>query len=451
MAENASKNTKTEVGVGLIGCGTVGTAVVRMLDERRELIERQTGVAFSVRRIAVRDLTKDRGLPVASDVYVDDPAAVVDDAEVDVVVELIGGLDPAGELVLRALKAEKPVVTANKELMAAQGARLLEAAESAGVDLLFEAAVGGGIPVIRPITESLAGEEITRVLGIVNGTTNYILTRMSEEGAEFADVLADAQRLGYAEADPAADVEGYDARAKATILATLAFGTHVDEADVFCEGITAVTARDVRVADKLGYVIKPLAIAEFVDSASGPSVSVRVHPAMLPLRHPLSAVRLSLNAVFVEGESSGETMFLGHGAGGGPTAVSVVGDIVDAALNLRQSARGPHAAKQELHPLLGIDEIRNQFYLRLDVRDEPGVLASVASAFGDNNVSIKSVVQEGHGDDAELVLITHHSREDDMACALGTLADLEVMRGAPSMIRVVGDEDAPVASGDSDA
>jgi homoserine dehydrogenase len=425
-----------QVKVGFLGCGTVGSEAVRILRDRSDAIRRYTGVDLGVARVAVRDPGKDRDLP--SDWLTTDAESVVADPEVAVVVELMGGLDPAGELVAAALRSGKPVVTANKELVSKRGGELLDLAEKANVDFLFEAAVGGGIPLIRPIAESLAGEDIRRVMGIVNGTTNYILTRMTEEGGSFDDILADAQRLGYAEADPSADVDGHDAAQKAAILASLAFGTRVHADDVFTEGIRGVSGEDIEMARRLGYVVKPLAVCEFVD---GDEVSVRVHPAMLPDTHPLANVRLSMNAVFVEGTSAGEQMFYGAGAGGGPTAIAVVGDIVDAARNLVQGARGPHMSRPALHPVRDITRIDNEFYLRLEVVDRPGVLAALAGAFGDNGVSIKSLIQEGHGDDAEIVLVTHTCAESDMRETLVELASLDSVEEVAAVIRVLGEDE----------
>lgn len=414
----------------------MGSEAVRILTERSAPLCRYTGIELVVSGVAVRDPGKDRGLEGVS--FTGDAAGLVEDPDIDVVVELVGGLEPAGTLVAAALAAGKPVVTANKELIAKRGGELLELAQKANVDLLFEAAVGGGIPLIRPITESLAGEDIRRVMGIVNGTTNYILTRMTEEGGDFDEILADAQSLGYAEADPSADVDGHDAAQKAAILASLAFGTHVHADDVFTEGIREIRGQDIRMAGRLGYVVKLLAVCEFVD---GDEVSVRVHPAMLPSTHPLAGVRLSMNAVFVEGVSAGEQMFYGAGAGGGPTAIAVVGDIVDAARNLVQGARGPHVARPELHPVRDILSIRNEFYVRLDVLDRPGVLAAIAGVFGDHAVSIKTMIQEGLEDEAEIVLVTHPCEEAAMIDTLGGLRALDPVKEVAAVIRVLGEED----------
>jgi homoserine dehydrogenase len=379
-----------------------------------------------------------------------DAAGLVVDPGIDVVVEVIGGIEPARELTLAAIKAGKPVVTANKELLANVGAELFAAADATGVDLLFEAAVGGGIPVIRPLRESLAGERIVRVMGIVNGTTNYILTRMTEAGVSYADALAEAQSLGYAERDPTADVEGYDAAAKAAIIASIAYGVRVVAGDVYHEGISGITTADIDYAAKMGYVIKLLAVAEQqpepsapedggvrADEPAGGEVGVRVHPAMVPAAHPLASVRDSFNAVFVEGAAVGELMFYGRGAGGFPTASAVLGDLIDASVN---RARGSHASigvlgKARLRP---IDEVESAYYLNLDVFDRPGVLAAVAGVFGRHGVSIRSMEQEGLGDEARLVFITHVAREAAVQATVRDLHHLDAVDRITSVLRVVG-------------
>jgi homoserine dehydrogenase len=351
------------------------------------------------------------------------------------VVELIGGIEPARELILTALQNGKAVVTGNKELLANVGAELFEAAEKAGVDLLFEAAVAGGIPLIRPLRESLAGERVKRILGIVNGTTNFILTRMTEEGSTFHEALAEAQDLGYAERDPTADVEGSDAAAKAAIIATVAFGVRVVAGDVYREGISGVTPADIAFAGRLGYVVKLLAVTE----ADGGGVAVRVHPAMVPKEHPLAAVRESFNAVFIEGAAVGELMLYGRGAGGRPTASAVLGDLIDAAANRRRgtSAGVGVLGKARIRP---IEELSSQYYVALEVVDQPGVLAAVAGVFGNHGVSIKQMEQEGIGQDARLILITHTAVERSMQATLRELRDLDVVDRVGSLLRVVGPE-----------
>jgi homoserine dehydrogenase len=425
--------TPTPVRVGLLGCGNVGAALVDLVRRRAEAVEARTGLQLEIARVAVRSATRERGVDLPPDVITHDAAGVVVDPSIDVVVEVIGGVEPARELVLGALKSGKPVVTANKELLANVGAELFAAAESAGVDLLFEAAVGGGIPIIRPLRESLAGEEIRRVMGIVNGTTNYILTRMAEEGVSYGDALSEAQSLGYAERDPTADVEGYDAGAKAAIIASIAFGVRVVAGDVYHEGIAAITPADVDYAAKMGYVIKLLAIAERHDG----TVGVRVHPAMVPRAHPLASVRDSFNAVFVEGDAVGELMLYGRGAGGFPTASAVLGDLVDAAVN---RYRGSHASigalgKAAIRP---IDEVESAYYLNLDVVDRPGVLAAVAGVFGRHGVSIRSMEQEGLGEEARLVFITHIAREAALQATLRDLHHLDAVDRITSVLRVIG-------------
>jgi homoserine dehydrogenase len=434
----------TQVRIGLLGCGTVGGALVGLLARQAATIERRTGLRLEVTRVAVRDLSKERGVALPSSVFTTDAAAVVADPDIDIVVELIGGVDPAKELLVQAIKAGKPVVTGNKELLAGHGAEIFAAGEDAEVDVLFEAAVAGGVPIVRPLRESLLGEPVDRVLGILNGTTNYILTRMSEEGAAYADALADAQRLGYAEADPTADVEGYDAGAKIAILASIAFGVRVVADDVAHEGITSITTDDIAFAERKGYVIKLLAVAERFaedDVASGgdAEVAVGVYPVLLPLTHPLAAVRESFNAVFVQGSTVGELMFYGRGAGGDPTASAVLGDVVDAALNLTRKTHATigHLGAGRIKP---IDELASEYYLSIDTVDRPGVLAAVASVFGEHQVSIASMEQEGRGDAARIVFITHLARERDMQATVGSLRELDAVRRVNSLMRVLGTE-----------
>jgi homoserine dehydrogenase len=426
------------VRVGLLGCGNVGAALVELIRTRSDDIAARTGLSLGVARVAVRSITKERSVALPEGVLTHDAAGVVTDPDIDVVVEVIGGIEPARELTLDAIKAGKPVVTANKELLANVGAELFAAADHAGVDLLFEAAVAGGIPVIRPLRESLAGERIERVMGIVNGTTNYILTRMTEAGASYADALSEAQSLGYAERDPTADVEGYDAAAKAAIIASIAFGVRVVAGDVTNEGIAHITRADIDYAAKMGYVIKLLAIAEQRGGSEGDEVGVRVHPAMVPAEHPLASVRDSFNAVFVEGAAVGDLMFYGRGAGGFPTASAVLGDLIDAAVN---RARGSHASigvlgEARIRP---IDEVETAYYLNIDVFDRPGVLAAVAGVFGAHGVSIRSMEQEGLGDEARLVFITHTAREAAMQATVRDLHHLDSVDRITSVLRVIGE------------
>ncbi len=429
------------VRVAVLGCGNVGAALVAMLGGDAEGIAARSGVRLELAGVAVADTGRARpGVP--DGLLTGDAKALVEDPGVDVVVELIGGLDPARALIESALAAGKPVVTANKELIAAHGAALSAMAEEAGVDLLYEAAVAGAIPIIRPLRQSLAGEPVRRVMGIVNGTTNFILTRMSEAHLAYADALAEAQALGYAERDPTADVEGHDAAAKAAILASLAFRCDVRADDVPREGISSVSAVDIAFAEQLGYVVKLLAVAERIDrggEAATPEISVRVHPAMLPRTHPLASVRGAFNAVFVEGANAGELMLYGRGAGGGPTASAVLGDLIDAAHHLRAGAPGRRAPQTlaHMHPA---DDLRCAWYLNIDVLDQPGVLAAVATVFGDHAVSIRSMEQVGMGDEARLVFLTHVARQGDLMATLEGLRALEVVEHIGGVLRVIGDE-----------
>ena len=425
------------VRVGLLGCGNVGAALVRLVAGHADLIAARAGARVEITRVAVRDLTRTRDLPLPAAVFTDDPAAVVRDPDIDVVVEVMGGVEPARELIETALRAGRPVVTANKELIARDGPDLLRRAAESGVDLLFEASVAGGIPLIRPLRESLAGDRIRRVLGIVNGTTNYILTRMTEDGSTFADALAEAQRLGYAEADPTADVEGFDAAAKAAIIATIAFGAPVGPDAVYREGITGVTDDDIRSARSLGYVVKLLAVAEAV----GDEIAVRVHPALVPVHHPLASVRDAFNAVFIEADAVGELMLYGRGAGGDPTASAVLGDLVDACRNLVAGARGATIGELVPRAVRPMAETESPFSVLIEAADRPGVLAEIATQFGRHGVSIKSMEQRGLGAGARLVFITHRAREADLRATLDALRDVDVVQRVGSVIRVVGEED----------
>jgi homoserine dehydrogenase len=418
--------------VGLLGCGTVGGGVVRILDREASDIEARLGARLEVVRVAVRDPDRDRELPLPPERFTADTAAVVEADDVDIVVEVMGGREPAGTLVRRALELGKPVVTANKELVAHEGPELYDLAAAAGVDLLYEAAVAGAIPIIKPLKESLAGDRVRRVVGILNGTTNYILTRMTEEGATYDDVLAEAQRLGYAEADPTADVGGHDAASKTAILASLAFDTRVHADDVFREGIDRVTATDIAVADRLGYVVKLLGIASEIDD----QVAVRVHPTFLPKTHPLASVREAFNAVYVEADAAGELMFYGRGAGALPTGSAIVGDLIDAARNVLQTARGPVETGHRGKVIRPIDELATQYYVLLDVEDTAGVLAAVATTFGRNKVSIAQVWQEGQGDHAQLVLITHRAEEGSLRACVRDLETTDGVRRVASVLRV---------------
>jgi homoserine dehydrogenase len=423
------------VRIGVLGCGNVGAAFVSLVSAQRKEIEARTGVQLDVTRVAVRNLSRDRDVELGPGVLTRDPFDVVNDPDVDVVVEVIGGIEPARELITTALATGKPVVTANKELLANVGVELFEAADRNGVDLLFEASVAGGIPLVRALRESLRGEPVRRVLGIVNGTTNYILTKMTEQGVAYAEALAEAQDLGYAERDPTADVEGFDAGAKAAIIATIAFGAKVVAGDVYHEGISKITPADIEVARRLGYVVKLLAIAELDDETG--EIAVRVHPAMVPVHHPLASVRESFNAVFVEGAAVGQLMFYGRGAGGMPTASAVLGDVIDAAVNLTKGTHGTLGsfAKARIRP---IDETSAEYLLGLEVTDRPGVLHAVTGVFAEHGVSIRAAEQEGIGDGARLVFITHDAKESAVQATVHGLRELDVVQRVGGLLRVIG-------------
>ncbi len=431
-AVESSASEQPVVRVGLLGAGTVGGGIWTILHEHAGPIAARTGARIEVTRVAVRDRSRARDVAIPDAILTEDALSVVEADDVDLVVEVMGGREPAGSLIRRAIELHKPVVTANKELIAHEGPDLTARARAAGVDLAFEAAVAGGIPIIRPLRESLAGDRVTRVVGILNGTTNYILTRMTEDGEDFAEVLADAQAAGYAEADPSADVDGHDAAAKTAILATLAFDVAVHADDVYREGIRQVSAADLRVASRLGYVIKLIGVANVVDGRVG----VRVHPAMLPADHPLASVRGVFNAVYVEADAAGPLMFYGKGAGAAPTGSAVVGDVIDAARGLVHTTTRPSDVHLGPADLRTIDELRTQYCVRLEVDDRPGVLAEVARAFGANDVSIAQVWQDGVADGAELVLVTHRSREADLRATVGALEGTEAVRRVAGVIRV---------------
>lgn len=421
------------IRLGMLGCGTVGSGVVSILAREGDDIAARAGARLEIARVAVRDLARDRGRDLPPDALTDDPLEVVEADDIDLVIEVMGGRDPASELVRRALRSGKPVVTANKQLIAHEGPELLALAEQSGVDLMYEAAVAAAIPIIRPLKESLAGDRIRRVIGILNGTTNYILTRMTEEGADYDDVLADAQELGYAEKpDPSADTGGHDAAAKIAILASLAFDTAVTDQDVFREGIERVTATDIAVARRLGYVIKLVGIASEVDG----QVAVRVHPTFLPATHPLASVRMAFNAVFVEADGAGELMFYGAGAGAEPTGSAILGDVVDVTRNLLQTVRGPVESNHRHTAMRAIEELTTQYYVLLDVEDRSGVLAAVAQTFGAHDVSIAQVWQEGVGDHAQLVLITHRALEANLRANVRALQETAGVRSVANVLRV---------------
>jgi len=419
----------------LLGCGTVGAEVVRLLHSSADDLAARIGAPLEIAGIAVRRLQKRRDLPVEDALFTTDAAALVARPDVDLVVEVIGGIEPARTLLLAALAAGKGVVTANKALLAEDGATLYAAARASGADLYYEASVAGAIPLLRPLRESLAGDQITRVMGIVNGTTNFVLTRMDEAGMGFAEALDEATALGYAEADPTADVEGFDAAAKAAILAGLAFHTRVTAADVHREGITEVSAADVASAKEMGCVVKLLAIAE----KDGGAVGVRVHPAMIPRSHPLGSVREAYNAVFVEGASAGQLMFYGRGAGGSPTASAVLGDLVAVARNTLSGARGAGESSYADLRMRPMGEVITRYHISLDVADKAGVLAAVANAFASHDVSIRTVRQEGHAGDASLVVVTHTATDAALQAVVEELRGLDSVRAVASVMRVEGE------------
>ena len=420
--------------IGLLGCGTVGSEVVRLLQSTGDDLAARIGAPLELAGIAVRRLQKRRDLDVAPELFTTDAAALVARDDVDLVVEVIGGIEPARTLLVAALRAGKGVVTANKALLAEDGATLHAAALEGGADLYYEASTAGAIPILRPLRESLAGDDVSRVIGIVNGTTNYILTRMDEVGMGFQEALDEATALGYAEADPTADVEGFDAAAKASILAGLAFHTRVTAADVHREGISEVSAADVASAKAMGCVVKLLAIAE----RDGGGVSVRVHPAMIPRSHPLASVREAYNAVFVEAAAAGQLMFYGRGAGGAPTASAVLGDLVAVARNTLSGARGAGESAYAALRVQPMGEVITRYHISLDVADKAGVLAAVANTFSEHDVSIRTVRQEGHGDDASLVVVTHTATDAALQAVVEELRGLDVVRDVASVMRVEG-------------
>jgi homoserine dehydrogenase len=427
---------KQTLNVALLGCGTVGTQVARLLTEQATDLAVRSGARLELAGIAVRRLNHPRP-GVDTSLLTTDAESLATRPDIDVVVEVIGGIEPARSLLLAAMKAGKSVVTANKALLAENGEEIHSAARDTGSDLYYEASVAGAIPLLRPLRESLAGDTVHRVLGIVNGTTNFILDRMDTSGADFAESLEEAQALGYAEPDPTADVEGFDAAAKACILAGLAFHTKVTAADVHREGITEVSAADIASAKTLGRIVKLLAICERSDSG----VSVRVHPAMIPRSHPLAGVGGAYNAVFVEAASAGRLMFYGAGAGGTPTASAVLGDIVAVARNRVAGTRGPDLSTYAELPVLPMGDTLTRYHVSLDVDDRPGVLAPVADAYARHGVSIQQVRQASRGDEAQLVIVTHEARDAALAATISDLQALPIVRAVASVMRVEGESD----------
>ncbi|KAA9162139.1 homoserine dehydrogenase [Amycolatopsis acidicola] len=426
------------VRVALLGCGTVGTEVVRLLTDQAGELAARAGAPIELAGIAVRRPDKHPELP--QHLLTADAAALVE-SDVDVVVELIGGIEPVRSWLLTALRKGKSVVTANKALLAEYSAELSEAADSAGADLYYEAAVAGAIPLLRPIRESLAGDRITKVMGIVNGTTNFILSAMDSTGAGYAETLDEASRLGYAEADPTADVDGYDAASKAAILASLAFHSRVTASDVHREGISSVGASDIAAAKALGRTVKLLSICERVTADDGTeSVSARVHPVMLPRSHPLAGVGGAFNAVFVEADAAGELMFYGQGAGGAPTASAVLGDLVAVARNLVAGGRGPRESAHAALPVRPMGHTPTRYHISLDVADKPGVLAQVAQEFAENGVSIAAVRQRDKLSTASLVIVTHLAPDAALDATVTAIGKMDVVHEVVSVMRVEGED-----------
>lgn len=424
------------IQIGMLGCGVVGGQVAALLEKNNAELSTRAGAILVLKKIAVRDIKSAReGINPA--LLTTDAQSVINDPEIDIIIEVMGGIDPARELILAAINNGKSVVTANKALLATHGADLFTAADNKGVDLYYEAAVAGAIPIIRPMRESLVGDQITRVMGIVNGTTNYILTKMDEEGRAFNEVLNEAQGLGYAEADPTADIEGFDAASKAAIIAGLAFHSRVSVDDVYREGISAITAEDVAVAKTMNHVIKLLAIAELT---SDDRISVRVHPTLIPRSHPLAAVRDAYNAVFVEAKSAGQLMFYGRGAGGAPTASAVLGDVVAVARHRVSNSVGPRESDYADRAIAPIGDTKTQFLIRLNVADKPGVLAAIAQVFATEGVSIQTVRQSGRGNDAELIVVSHGATESALSATVKALSNMDIVTKVESVLRVQGSQ-----------
>lgn len=424
------------IKVGLLGCGTVGSGVVELLKNNQETIAKRTGDTIILSKVLDKDKNKCLELGITSDMIATDYKEIINDEEIDIVIELIGGIEPAFTFIMEAMQKGKHVVTANKDLIAVKGKELFDTAAANKVDFYFEASVAGGIPIIYPLKQSLAANEIKEVIGILNGTTNYILTKMTKEGLDFNTVLKEAQDLGYAEADPSSDVEGLDAARKIAILSSIAFNSRVTLDDVYVEGITKITAADIKFAAELGYVIKLLAIAKNENGL----IQTRVHPAFIPTDHPLAAVNDVFNAVFVRGDAVGDVMHYGRGAGKMPTASAVVGDIIDIGRNMQYGFSGRIACTcYDEKEVLDISKMRARFYIRMSVEDRPGVLAGIAGVFGNNNVSIATVLQkEVTADKAELIMITHEVKEQDLRDSLTVLKGMSIVGSINNVIRLEG-------------
>ncbi|MDF9409196.1 homoserine dehydrogenase [Pelotomaculum isophthalicicum JI] len=429
--------TDKVISVGLMGLGTVGRGVYRILKDNSAGIEQKVGARVEIKKILVREPAKNRGIDLREDMLTANVGDIVENPEIDLVVEVMGGINPAFEYSMMALKKGKSLVTANKDMIALHGKELFEAADENNADVLFEASVAGGIPIIRPLKECLAANRIRQVIGIINGTTNYMLTRMTKESLDFEQVLKEAQALGYAEADPSADVEGYDAARKLAILSSIAFNTRVPLNKVFVEGITGITAEDIIYANELNYVIKLLGIAKETDEG----IEVRVHPALLPKHHPLASVNDVYNAIFIRGDAVGDVMFYGRGAGEMPTASAVVADVMNAARNLLRNVPGIISCTCfEEKPVKPMGSTSTKYYVRLNVADKPGVLAGIALIFGNNEVSLSSVIQRHtSGHSAEIVLVTHEVLERNFQEALKSIRKLSAVYEITSVIRTEGD------------
>jgi homoserine dehydrogenase len=421
------------VRIGMLGCGVVGGSVARLLLADSAELSTRAGVKIELSRIAVRTIKPHEGINPA--LFTTDPFSIVNDPEIDLVIEVMGGIEPARELIMTAIENRKSVVTANKALLASHGAEMFTAAYAKGEDIYYEASVAGAIPIIRPMRDSLAGDFVTRLMGIVNGTTNYILTKMHDDNREFADVLKEAQALGYAEADPTADIEGFDAAAKAAILSGLAFHTRVTVDDVYREGISKITLEDVNIAKSMDHVIKLLAIAELTPADE---ISVRVHPVMLHKSHPLASVRDAYNAVFVEAESAGSLMFYGRGAGGAPTASAILGDVVAVARHIALNSVGQRETDYADRDIAPIETTKTKFLIRLEVADKAGVLAAIATTFANHGVSIQTVNQSGRNNDAEVTIVTHLATEGELKATVAALKAMEIVNNISSVIRVEG-------------
>lgn len=425
------------VHIGLLGCGTVGGGVWKVLEKNREIIVQRVGVNLVIKKVLEKDIERAKRAGVPGEIITTDFDEILNDSDIGIIVEVIGGTTIAGEFIKKCLNAGKSVVTANKDLLAQEGQELYNIAEQKGVDLLFEASVGGGIPIIRPLKECLSANRVAAIYGIVNGTTNYMLTKMSEEGSNYRDVLAEAQQKGYAEADPTSDVEGYDAARKLAILASIAFNTRISFKDVYVEGITSITARDIMYARELNYTVKLLAVGKADDG----QIEVRVHPTFIPQNHPLASVNDVFNAIFVRGDAAGDVMFYGRGAGELPTASAVVGDVIDAARNIIKGSKGRLGCTCYDHKhIKDVGETRTKYYVRMKVLDRPGVLAAIASVFGNQEVSLASVIQKRNiGNLAEIVWVTHDVFEKNIRDALQIIGGLSITEEISNVIRVEGE------------